>query len=64
MPDGLTVLPLTWEIGVAAVELPALHGDPCDRFIIATARHHRLPVVTGDARFAQYGIETLDAAPK
>ena len=30
-----------------------------DRFIIATALNHNLPVVTADERFPAYGIKTL-----
>jgi hypothetical protein len=35
-------------IAVAATELPDIHGDPCDRMIIASARLLALPVVTAD----------------
>jgi len=44
---------------LAATELPPVHRDPCDRFIIATARSRRLPIVTGDPIFAEYGIEVV-----
>ncbi len=57
---GLTVLPLAWDVCIAAAELPAIHDDPCDRFIIATARLNDLAVVTGDGRFAEYGLTVLD----
>jgi PIN domain nuclease of toxin-antitoxin system len=33
--------------------------DPCDRFIIATAKLRRLTVVTADPVFRSYGIEVL-----
>src|SRR6266702_3259179 len=46
----LTVLPLTLHICIAAVELPPLHDDPCDRFIIAAAQLNDLTVVTADDR--------------
>lgn len=55
----LAVLPLDAEICVAAAELPAFHKDPCDRFIIATARLNNLAVITGDPRFGQYGVEVV-----
>jgi len=55
----LGVLPLDWDICIAATELPPLHRDPCDRFIIATAKSRRLPVVTGDPVFGSYGIEVV-----
>jgi PIN domain nuclease of toxin-antitoxin system len=56
---GLAVLPLDWEVCLAATELPPLHKDPCDRFIIATAKLRRLPVVTADPRFRDYGVEVV-----
>ena len=39
----------------ARSDLAAIHADPCDRLIIATAERHDLPVVTADAMFARYG---------
>ena len=56
---GLAVQPLDWDVCVAAVELPPVHRDPCDRFIIATAKKCHLPVVTGDTVFRSYDIEVL-----
>jgi len=44
---------------VKAAGLPPVHADLCDRFIIATALIHKLPVVTSDERFAGYGVETI-----
>ena len=55
----LTTLPLTNEIMIAAGELPEHHKDPADRFIIATALLNDFAVVTGDRRFAEYGVETI-----
>ena len=54
---ALTVQGLDWDICMAATLLPDLHRDPCDRFIIATARKLGLPVLTADPNFAAYGIE-------
>jgi len=56
---GLTVLPLDFEICVSAAQLPPIHDDPCDRFIIATARLNKLKVITADKRFAEYDIDVL-----
>jgi PIN domain nuclease of toxin-antitoxin system len=56
---GLAVLPLDWDVCLAATELPPLHRDPCDPFIIATAKLRRLPVVTADPRFRDYGVELV-----
>ena len=56
---GITVLPLTEAIAAKAARLPLNHRDPADRFIIASALIHQLPVVTGDRRFPLYGVTTL-----
>ncbi|MEO0500114.1 MAG: type II toxin-antitoxin system VapC family toxin [Pseudomonadota bacterium] len=51
--------PVDADIAIAAGQLPAHHGDPFDRAIIATAQILRLPVMTSDHAFANYGIETI-----
>jgi PIN domain nuclease of toxin-antitoxin system len=53
---GLTVLPLGLEVCIAAAQLPPIHDDPFDRFIIATAKLNNLTVVTSDERFEEYGL--------
>jgi len=55
----INVIDLDLEICIKATELPSIHKDPCDRFIIATALIRDFPVVTGDSRFAEYGIKVL-----
>ena len=56
---GFSLLPLDEYVMLESAKLPLFHRDPADRFIIATAKIHSLDVVTGDVRFAQYGINTL-----
>jgi PIN domain nuclease of toxin-antitoxin system len=46
------VLPLTYEIALEIASLGALR-DPADRIIAATARVHRLPLVTSDQRIIE-----------
>jgi len=57
---GLAVIPLELQICIAAAQLPPIHDDPCDRFIIATAKLNNLAVVTTDEHFAEYGVKVLD----
>jgi len=57
---GLTVLALDAGICIEAAQLPPIHEDPCDRFIVATAKLNDLAVVTADSRFAKYGLTVLD----
>ena len=42
-----------------AAELPWLHKDPADRFIIATALANNFTVVTSDGNFPRYGVRTI-----
>lgn len=55
----INVIDLDTDICIKATELPPIHKDPCDRFIIATALVRNFPVVTGDTRFAEYGVKVL-----
>jgi PIN domain nuclease of toxin-antitoxin system len=56
---GLAVLPLALNVCIAAAQLPPIHDDPCDRFIIAAAKINGLAVVTADERFEEYGLTVL-----
>jgi PIN domain nuclease of toxin-antitoxin system len=56
---GLAILPLELNVCIAAAQLPPLHDDPCDRFIIATAKLHDLTVVTADEHFEKYGVTVI-----
>jgi len=44
------VLPITVEIAVLSQSDIFSHGDPADRLIAATARLHRAPLITSDAK--------------
>ncbi len=55
----ISVIEISGDIALASAELPPYHKDPCDRFIIATAKIHDLSVVTADENFKQYGIKIL-----
>ena len=56
---GLAVLPLELSICISAAQLPPIHDDPCDRFIIAAAKLHDLTVVTTDEQFEKYGVAVI-----
>jgi PIN domain nuclease of toxin-antitoxin system len=45
----VSVLPITLEIALAAPALALPHGDQFDRIIAATAKLHRLALITKDA---------------
>ena len=55
----IEIIGLNIEICIKATELPPIHKDPCDRFIIATALVKEMSVVTADPRFAAYGVKAL-----
>jgi PIN domain nuclease of toxin-antitoxin system len=40
-------------------DLPAHHGDPFDRLLVAQALTERLPIITADASFDDCGVEVL-----
>ena len=52
---NLLVLPLELPIILDAHRLPGdFHADPADRLIVATARHHRLALITEDRKILDY----------
>ncbi len=52
----VTVLPITLDIALSAPALALPHGDQFDRIITATAKIHRLPLVTKDANITDSNI--------
>ena len=58
MPTVMKELPVNNSISLRASALPEIYEDPADRFIIATALLNDL-TVTGDRRFSEYGVETI-----
>jgi len=56
----VTPQPLTPEVAVAAglLDGDGFPGDPADRFIYATARAHRAPLVTRDERIRRFDART------
>jgi prevent-host-death family protein len=45
---------------VAAIEtLPLHHRDPFDRLLVAQARNRKLPVVSSDRAFSDYGVKRI-----
>jgi PIN domain nuclease of toxin-antitoxin system len=59
---GITILPLTADIMDRAADFTGGHGDPFDRFILATAWKHRCDFVSEDEaldRFAWDGYNRI-----
>ncbi|HOW65225.1 MAG TPA: type II toxin-antitoxin system VapC family toxin [Candidatus Paceibacterota bacterium] len=56
----ISVLPINEEIAGASTELPIIHRDPCDRFLIATAQLNKLILATPDPKIREYpNLKTL-----
>ena len=51
---GIDVIAVDARVAQLAAELPPVHGDPLDRFIIATALAAALPLISLDRKFAGY----------
>jgi len=52
---GFTLVPLDRDLLLLSTRLPgALHGDPADRMIVATALLRACPLVTADRRIIEY----------
>ena len=57
----IRVLDLTPQIAVESTRLPGhFHRDPADQIIVATARIHKIPLVTADQKILDYPhVKTL-----
>jgi len=51
---GLEEIPVTGDLGIAAVELEGLHDDPADRIIVATAAANRAMLLTAGGRILDW----------
>lgn len=51
---GIQEIPLTGDVAIIAGELESLHGDPLDRFILATAIANNAVLMTADTRLLQW----------
>ncbi len=51
---GVVELPLTGGIALLSVGLEDLHGDPADRFIVATAMTHSATLMTADDKLLRW----------
>ena len=56
---GIESLPVTLTHVLETASLPAHHGDPFDRLLIAQARMERIPILTADADFRKYAVEVI-----
>lgn len=64
VPEAMKVLnvvpiPIGFTTAISAACLPMIHRDPFDRVIIAEAMKEKLPILTKDKLFTEYGVEIL-----
>ena len=59
--DRMALLPIELRHVLEAVSLPAHHGDPFDRMLVAQARAENLTVVTADPWISKYDVDVLAA---
>ena len=64
---GIGMVAISPAIAIDSVQLPgSFHADPADRFIVATARHLNVPLVTADRAILVYAaaghVRAMDAA--
>lgn len=53
--SNLNIIALDAQIAIESRRLPgSFHQDPCDRFIVATARINRLSIMTADTAILDY----------
>ena len=55
----MTPLPITLSHAIAAGALPGPHNDPFDRMLVAQSLAERLPIVTIDPVFRDYGARVI-----
>ena len=59
--SGFAELPITFDHAKRAAALPAVHGDPFDRMLVAQAQIEQLELVTRDRILAGYGVQVVAA---
>ena len=55
--EGFAWLPISAQHAWRVRDLPMHHADPFDRVLVAQAVIEGVPVITTDARFAEYGVD-------
>ena len=59
--SGFAELPITFDHAKRAAALPAVHGDPFDRMLVAQAQIEKLEIVTRDRRVGEYDVRVVVA---
>ncbi len=59
--SGFAELPITFDHAKRAAALPAVHGDPFDRMLVAQAQIEQFEIVTRDRILVEYGVGVVAA---
>lgn len=57
--NGIDSLPVEMFHALHVSTLPAIHGDPFDRLLIAQAQLESLPILTPDPQIGHYDVEII-----
>ena len=57
--EGFIALPISVAHALETQDLPLHHKDPFDRILIAQAMVGKMPLLTADAAFAAYPVQTI-----
>jgi PIN domain nuclease of toxin-antitoxin system len=57
--NNFTLLPISVAHTARVADLPYHHRDPFDRLLIAQSLVEKIPVVSSDVLFADYGVERI-----
>jgi PIN domain nuclease of toxin-antitoxin system len=56
---GMELLPIRYQHFLQLEALPAHHGDPFDRLIVAQAVAESLPILTHDRKLSRYQVKVI-----
>jgi len=59
--NGIDAIDVTVDHGLQAARLPAIHGDPFDRMLVAQAQMEGRTLVTRDPQVSRYDVHVLPA---
>jgi PIN domain nuclease of toxin-antitoxin system len=57
--NGFEILPITMAAATSVKNLPAIHGDPFDRMMVAQAKLEGLEIISRDPIFESYGLNRI-----
>ncbi|MEX2444127.1 MAG: type II toxin-antitoxin system VapC family toxin [Alkalispirochaeta sp.] len=57
--NSVGILGITMEHVAGTLKLPMIHKDPFDRLMVSQSLHEKMPVLSSDAVFSEYGVTNL-----